>query len=154
MAAAREGPCDRQLGRCATEAAVREGWDGRRLQRLVRRSRTAAPVFSCHVRTDRPSRYLAQLCMHPSQMHIRPWLGLHLDGGATRRTEHAESSDTGGTIDVDWGRCTLQAGPQSSILRAAVTDQDSLQYLHDRAPAEDRRARRTSGHLTTGRNHR
>ncbi|MGY4919736.1 DUF2218 domain-containing protein [Streptomyces sp. 900116325] len=89
----------------------------------------AAPVFSCHVRTDRPSGYLAQLCMHPSQMHVRPRPGLHHDGKATHRTEHADSSDTGGTIDVGWGRCTLQAGPQSSILRAAVTDQDSLQHL-------------------------
>ncbi|MFF5279085.1 DUF2218 domain-containing protein [Streptomyces sp. NPDC000133] len=95
----------------------------------MRRSRTAAPVFSCHVRTDRPSGYLAQLCVHPSQMHVRPRPGLHHDGKATRRTEHADSSDTGGTIDVGWGRCTLQAGPQSSILRAAVTDQDSLQHL-------------------------
>ncbi|WP_371797393.1 DUF2218 domain-containing protein [Streptomyces sp. NBC_01718] len=95
----------------------------------MRRSRTAAPVFFCHARTDRPSRYLAQLCMHPSQMHIRPWPGLHHDGKATRRTERAESSDTGGTIDIGWGRCTLQAGPHSLILRVAATDQDSLQHL-------------------------
>lgn len=29
-------------------------------------------IAEAHVRTDRPSRYLAQLCMHPSQMGIHP----------------------------------------------------------------------------------
>lgn len=67
--------------------------------------------------------------MHSSQTHIRPRPGSHPDGKATSRTERAESSDTGGTIDVGWGSYALQADTHSLTLRAAVADQDSLQHL-------------------------
>ncbi|MGW1888459.1 DUF2218 domain-containing protein, partial [Streptomyces sp. NPDC001970] len=88
-------------------------------------------IAEAHVRTDRPSRYLAQLCEHPGQMggQIRHRLRLHHDGKTPPQIRHVEWSDTHGTIDVGSGRCTLQAGPDSLTLRVEATDQDSLQRI-------------------------
>ncbi|WP_351237704.1 DUF2218 domain-containing protein, partial [Streptomyces sp. NPDC002133] len=88
-------------------------------------------IAEAHVRTDRPSRYLAQLCKRPGQMgeHIRHRSRRHHDGKTPPQIQHVEWSDTHGTIDVGSGRCTLQAGPDSLTLRVEATDQDSLQRI-------------------------
>lgn len=89
------------------------------------------PIAEAHVRTERSSRYLTQLCKHASQMggHTRHGPRLHANGEAPPRIQHAEWSDTRGTIDVGWGRCTLQAGPDTLTLRVEAADQDSLQRI-------------------------
>lgn len=83
-----------------------------------------------HVETDRASRYLVQLCRHVSQMsrprgHRPPSRGGHLPP----EVQHVEWSDTHGTIDVGWGRCTVEATPDVLTLRLEAADEEGLQRL-------------------------
>ncbi|GAA3803227.1 DUF2218 domain-containing protein [Streptomyces chiangmaiensis] len=88
-------------------------------------------ITEAHIRTDRPSRYLTQLCKHPRETggHMRRWADLHHNGKAPPQIQPVEWSDTHGSIDLGWGRCTLQAGPDSLTLRVEAADQDSLQRI-------------------------
>ncbi|HEY1915057.1 MAG TPA: DUF2218 domain-containing protein [Streptosporangiaceae bacterium] len=107
------------------------------------------------IETDRPGRYLAQFCHHASEMSQHPRAGgpsaqhepgdsgpgdrhkAH-DSGAGRDgdrhrplLENVEWSDSTGTISLNWGRCTLSAGPDALVLRAEASDQDDLRRLQD-----------------------
>jgi hypothetical protein len=85
------------------------------------------------VETDRPSRYLAQLCRHASQMgrHLRHRPHAHADGGAPPEVRHVEWSDTDGIVDFEWGRCVMRATPDTLILRAEAADEESLRRIQD-----------------------
>ncbi|MGW3247803.1 DUF2218 domain-containing protein [Streptomyces sp. NPDC001070] len=85
-------------------------------------------IAEATVRTDRASRYLAQLCEHPSRVrgHLPHWSRLHHGGSTPPRIRHVERSGTHGTIDVGSGRCILRAGPDSLTLRVEAADQDGL----------------------------
>jgi hypothetical protein len=83
-----------------------------------------------HVETDRASRYLVQLCRHVSQMggpggHRPPSRGGHVPP----EVQHVEWTDTRGTIDVGWGRCTVEATPDVLTLRLESADEEGLQRL-------------------------
>jgi hypothetical protein len=54
-------------------------------------------------------------------------------GRALARPEiqHVEWSNTHGTLDLGWARCTMQAGPGMLTVRAEATDEDSLQQAQD-----------------------
>jgi hypothetical protein len=86
------------------------------------------PAAEARVRTENAGRYLIRLCRHAGQMRSR--LGhrprSHAGGGAAPEIRHAESSDTSGTLILNWGRCTLQAADGTLSLRAEASDQDSL----------------------------
>jgi hypothetical protein len=86
------------------------------------------PASQASVRTDRASRYLAQLCNHGSQMGRlalhRP--RSHSDGGAPPAVQHAEASDTDGVIDFGWGRCALHATDDALTLTAEADDPENL----------------------------
>jgi hypothetical protein len=86
------------------------------------------PAAEARVRTDNASRYLIRLCRHAGQMRNR--LGhrprSHAGGGAAPEIQHAQSSETSGTLILNWGRCTLQAADGMLTLRAESGDQDSL----------------------------
>jgi hypothetical protein len=71
-----------------------------------------------HVETDRPDRYLVQLCRHfnGGEAHVRR------EGQA-----HVEWSDTHGTVNFGWGQCTMQATPEMLTLRAEAADEQTLQ---------------------------
>jgi hypothetical protein len=85
-------------------------------------------ISEANVRTDRASRYLAQLCKRPSRVggHMPHRPRLHHGGSTRSRIRHVEWSDTHGTIYVGTGRCILRAGPDSLILRVEAADHDSL----------------------------
>jgi hypothetical protein len=85
------------------------------------------------VETDRASRHLVQLCRHAGQMAQRPGHRVrHDDGGhAAPEMRHVEWSDTHGTIDVGWGRCTLEATADALTLRAEAADEAHLRRLQD-----------------------
>src|SRR5262249_60389586 len=45
--------------------------------------------------------------------------------------QQVEWSDTHGTLDMGWGRCTMQAGPGMLTVRAEAASEESLQRVQD-----------------------
>ncbi|GAB2800428.1 hypothetical protein GCM10027176_00550 [Actinoallomurus bryophytorum] len=99
------------------------------------------------IETDRPSRYLVQLCEHANAM-----------GGSRGRMHpgrrhhqvqvQAEWSDTHGVIRFEpWGRCTLDATSAALLLRVEATGEDGLRRLQDIIAADLARFGRRD-HLT------
>ena len=77
------------------------------------------------IETENASRYLTHLCQHATKMgkHLR-----HMSGGHTRpEVLSVEFSDTHGTLDLSWGRCVLDAGPDALTVRV---DADTEEHLH------------------------
>ncbi|WP_433514344.1 DUF2218 domain-containing protein [Nonomuraea sp. CA-143628] len=85
-----------------------------------------------HITTDRASRYLVQLCRHADQMGrglpTGPGHGPHA-GGERPKSVKADWSETDGTIDLDWGTCTLRATPEGLTVRVEAADEDRLQRV-------------------------
>jgi len=90
-----------------------------------------------HVRTEHPDRYLVQLCRHAQQVHrLRhrpPHRPSHerVDAQPPPKVEHVEWSQTRGTVDFGWGRCTMQVSGSLLTLRAEATDEERLQQVQD-----------------------
>lgn len=80
-----------------------------------------------HVRTDRASRYLAQLCRHAKRM------GRHTNGGADGPPEvrQIEWSGTDGVIGFGTGRCVLHADAGTLTVRAEADDEAGLRRIRD-----------------------
>ncbi len=79
-------------------------------------------IAEATVATDRPSRYLVQLCRHiklAAQTH-------------PQMQAHVEWSDDRGLISFGLGRCTLRADPGVLTLRAEAPDEESLHRLERR----------------------
>ncbi|MEV6157105.1 DUF2218 domain-containing protein [Nonomuraea sp. NPDC052129] len=87
-----------------------------------------------HITTDRASRYLVQLCRHADQMSrglpTGPGHGPgpHM-GGERPKSVKADWSETDGTINLDWGTCTLRATPEGLTVRVEAVDEDRLQRV-------------------------
>jgi hypothetical protein len=79
-------------------------------------------IAEARVETDRPGRYLDQLCRHVNK--------------ATRASPgmqaHVEWSDDRGVISFSWGRCTLRADPGVLMLRAEAPDEETLRRIEQR----------------------
>jgi len=87
-----------------------------------------------HVQTSQPGRYLAQLSRHAQQVHRmrhRPHSPNERDAQPSPKVKHAEWSETRGSIDFGWGRCTLQANGALLTLRAEAADEEDLQRVQD-----------------------
>jgi hypothetical protein len=105
------------------------------------------PIAEAHVATDRPGRYLVQLCRHFSNKgrHLghrpRTHHGGDASAGAHTPSEirpekiSVEWSDTHGVLSLPWGRCTLQATPGTLTLHVEATDEENLRRLQDLATA-------------------
>lgn len=91
------------------------------------------PTAEAHVRTDRPSRYLIQLCRHASQMgqQLRHRPRSHDSGDAPPEVRHVEWSDTHGIVTLNCGRWTMQATPGTLGLRAEAADTETLRRIQD-----------------------
>jgi hypothetical protein len=86
-----------------------------------------------HIPTDRPSRYLVQLCKHFANK------GRHL--GHRPRTHtlpelppdqiQVEWTDSEGLLRLPWGQCTLRALPGTLQVRVEADDQENLERLQD-----------------------
>ena len=90
------------------------------------------PSAEAHVVTDRPTRYLAQLCKHATSMGgdgHGPRLHRGDFPGQRQTPVHAEWSDTRGVITTPWGRCTVAANATALTLRIDASDEDDLQNL-------------------------
>jgi hypothetical protein len=90
------------------------------------------PSAEAHIPTGKASRYLAQLCQHAGKMG-RPYRHrprVHA-GGAPPEIRHAEWSEIDGSLDLNWGQCTLHAGKGALILRACAPNEDDLTRVQD-----------------------
>jgi hypothetical protein len=65
-------------------------------------------VAQARVNTDRPSRYVVQLCKHFAHK------------------VHAEWTEERGFADFGWGTCTLIAEKNALVLRAEAPDEEGL----------------------------
>ena len=86
------------------------------------------------IETDRPYRYLVQLCRHAAAMgRTSGGHRSHVGGGALARGElrvSAEHTDTRGLITIHpWGRCVIEAADRSLTLRVEAADQDALRQI-------------------------
>lgn len=96
-----------------------------------------------HIETERPGRYLAQLCMHVNNVYNtdrdlhqdrRHRRRSHVAGGGHRRPRlpvHVEWSETHGTITFGEGKITMQASSGALILRADAADEQTLLQIQD-----------------------
>lgn len=99
------------------------------------------PSAEARIETEHASRYLLQLCRHADNVTHR--LG-HLHAGAEEtRPEvlHVERSgdDTDATLELNWGRCTMRAGPHALTVRAEAHDEENLRRVQDLIAADLRR---------------
>lgn len=83
---------------------------------------TVMLIAEASVETERPSRYLVQLCEHLSKV----------GRGHPEMPVRVEWTDDRGEIRFDWGRCTLRAQPSVLALRAEAADEDALRVIQDR----------------------
>ena len=85
------------------------------------------------VQTGLPARYLVQLCKHASKMggHLRHRPRSHGSGDGPPEIQHAEWSDTDGTITLNWGQWTMQATPGTLTLRAEAGSEENLRRIQD-----------------------
>jgi hypothetical protein len=89
------------------------------------------PTVEAHVRTDRPSRYLVQLCRHLHQMSRMRHLPKTRYGGAQTppAVQDVEFSETSGLVRFAVGRLTLRATADTLTLRVDADDEDALRRL-------------------------
>jgi hypothetical protein len=87
------------------------------------------------IATERPSRYLVQLCQHAAKIgvgHGHPRVS-HAPGEAVGRNDvevRAEWSETLGTVNFGlWGTCTLQATADALMLRIEAADEENLRQI-------------------------
>ena len=64
-------------------------------------------------------------------MRHRPHSPNERDAQPPPKVKHAEWSETRGSIDFGWGRCTLQANGDLLTLRAEAADEEDLQRVQD-----------------------
>ncbi|WP_128382450.1 DUF2218 domain-containing protein [Streptomyces cavernae] len=99
------------------------------------------PTVEARVETDRPSRYLVQLCKHFSNKgrHLGHRPRAHGSGDerafrdmrAVAAQAQVEWSDTDGQVDLPWGRVTLRAAPGALTLRVEAVGDEDLRRLQD-----------------------
>ena len=94
-------------------------------------------IAEARVETERPSRYLVQLCRHFSHngRHLRHGLGTQPIGDEQAHGDvrvRVEWSEAHGIVNFSpWGQCTMQATPNTLALRAEAPDQESLRRVQD-----------------------
>jgi hypothetical protein len=94
---------------------------------------------AAHVETERPSRYLVQLCKHINDIsskggHLRHRRPDHVAGAAPPRPDmqaQVEWTETDGIASFGWGKITMQASPGALTLRAEAADEETLQQVQD-----------------------
>lgn len=95
------------------------------------------PTAEAHVHTDRPNRYLVQLCRHAQQVHRLGRQPRSHGGDAQAPPEiradqvDVEWSDTEGIVRLAWGRCIVRASDNVLTLRIDAATEDNLRQLQD-----------------------
>jgi hypothetical protein len=83
------------------------------------------------IETERPSRYLVQLCRHANQMgkSLRHRPRAHDGGGTPPEVRHVEWSDTYGIVTSNLGQWTMRATSDSLTLRAEADNEECLRRI-------------------------
>ncbi|GCB43485.1 DUF2218 domain-containing protein [Streptomyces sp. NL15-2K] len=99
------------------------------------------PTVEARVETERPSRYLVQLCEHFSDKgrHLGHRPRAHLSGDAralhdmraVAEQAQVEWTDAEGDVSLPWGRITLRAAPGLLTLGVEAADEEDLRRLQD-----------------------
>jgi len=101
-------------------------------------------IAEARVETDRPGRYLTQVCQHLSnkgrhlgtgkgrQLRHRPGggRGNHAQPGPAEQV-HVEWSETEGTVTFPGGQCILRASGDALLLRAEAADTANLEFIEN-----------------------
>ncbi len=85
------------------------------------------------VQTPHPARYLVRLGRHASKLTGRRLHRPRSHGGdgTFPEVQHAEWSDTDGTVSLTWGQWTMQAAPGTLRLRAEAADEENLRRIQE-----------------------
>lgn len=95
------------------------------------------PTAEARIQTERPGRYLTQICKHLSNegRHLghRPRAHAGGDIQATHPATEAqvEWSATSGLVRLGWGQATLQATAGTLTLQARAADEENLRRIQD-----------------------
>jgi hypothetical protein len=85
--------------------------------------------------TDRPERYLEQICKHASAMgaggHAARMHGGEHQASHDRDVQVASSENEGQLTFAAWGTCTLTAEASTLTLRVEAKDEDGLRRIQD-----------------------
>jgi hypothetical protein len=92
-----------------------------------------------HIETERPSRYLAQLCRHVDNIYstdrdLHDRRHSHVAGEGQehpRLPVHVEWSETRGTVTFGEGKITMQASRGALTLSAEAVDEEALRLIQD-----------------------
>ncbi|MBY8882016.1 DUF2218 domain-containing protein [Actinacidiphila acidipaludis] len=105
------------------------------------------PTAEAHLTTDRPSRYLVQLCRHLAQMNRMshgPLRG-HGAGRTLPAVQHVDYTETHGVVRFAEGEWTLDATAETLCLRVEADDEQALQRLQDAISARIEKIGRRDG---------
>ena len=81
------------------------------------------------IQTTKASRYLTQLCQHATKFSHRL---RHLHATQQRpEVLDVDWSDTHGTLDLSWGKCTLDADPTGLTVRVEADNEENLRRVQD-----------------------
>lgn len=85
------------------------------------------------VETDRPERYLTQICNHAAAMGAGGHrMGGHGDHAQAAQEVSAECSETRGVITfAAWGTCVIAAVGSTLTLRVEAADPESLRRIQE-----------------------
>ena len=91
------------------------------------------PTAEARIPTDRPGRYLVQLCKHFANKgrHLTHLPRTHTLPELRPNQIQAEWTDSDGTLRLPWGQCTLQAVPGALRVCAEADDRENLERLQD-----------------------
>ncbi|MDN3021408.1 DUF2218 domain-containing protein [Streptomyces sp. S.PB5] len=113
------------------------------------------PTVEARVGTERPARYLVQLCKHFSNKGRHLGRGLHGHSGgdtqalremrAVAEQAQVEWSDTEGRVVLPWGRIELRAAPGALVLRVEAAAEGDLSRLQELAGGHLERFGRRDG---------
>lgn len=95
------------------------------------------PTAEARIETERPSRYLVQLCRHANAMSETEGHGHRTHAGSPRPDVRAEWSETRGLIRFDpWGECTIEATATTLVLRIEAAGEDGLRRIQEVVTAD------------------
>lgn len=87
------------------------------------------PAAQTYIRTDRASRYLAQLCEHLDHLGRNP--PRHAGAGHGPQMQRVESTERHGVIEFPFGSCELAAADDGLTIRLTADDADGMQHLQE-----------------------
>jgi len=101
----------------------------------IDREKTVVLTAEAHIETDRPGRYLAQICKHAAAMGEGDHRARMHHGRGSEAHEldvRAEWSDTRGAVTfTPGGTCSLTADGTTLTLRIEAEDAESLRRIQD-----------------------